>query len=130
MIAVDVGQEIPARSYEITREQINEYAQASGDRNPIHLDEDFARSVGLPGVIAHGMLDMGLLAQTVVDWAGDHHRLRELRCRFSGMVKPGDKLVCAGRVTAVGEAGIELEIWADNQAGERVLSKGYALLSR
>src|SRR5262249_57541512 len=71
---------------EFTKEQIAAYAEASGDTNPIHLDDEFARSVGLPGVIAHGMLQMGLLARV----AGEPGRLRRLRCRFAGMVRPGD----------------------------------------
>ena len=60
--------------WHVTREQIDEYAEASGDRNPIHLDEDFARSVGLPGVIAHGMLAMAHLANLVVAYAGGDPR--------------------------------------------------------
>lgn len=129
MIA-EVGAEIPAVTVEITREQIAEYAQASGDHNPIHLDEDFARSVGLPGLIAHGMLDMGILARTVAAWAGDHRRIRKLSCRFAGMVQPGDSLTCRGRVRAVTDEAVELEVWAENQRGERVLSKGQALVAR
>src|SRR3979409_2430765 len=86
-------------SVTVTKEQIASYAEASGDRNPIHLDDDFARSVGLPGVIAHGMLGMAQLANFVVGWAGDHRRLRRLRCRFAGMVLPGDVITFNGRVT-------------------------------
>ena len=126
MIAVEVGEEIPTLTQEIRRDQINAYADASGDMNPIHRDEDFARSVGLPGVIAHGMLDMGILARMVVAWAGDPRRVRKLGCRFAGMVVPGDELVCRGRVTNVRDGVAELEIWAENQDGKRVLSKGYA----
>src|SRR5205807_10568076 len=83
---MNAGEELPQRSVEITRDQITAYAEASGDRNPIHLDEDFARQVGLPGVIAHGMLQMGLLARV----AGDPARLRRLSCRFAAVVRPGD----------------------------------------
>lgn len=121
-----VGDEIPVLSMQITREQIDAYAEASGDRNPIHLDDEFARRVGLPGVIAHGLLDMGLLTRAVVEWAGDASRVKAIRCRFAGMVRPGDTLVCHGRVTKVDESSIELDVWAENQDGERVLSKGRA----
>jgi acyl dehydratase len=124
----EVGEELPTLEVEITREQISRYAEASGDRNPIHLDEEFARSVGLPGVIAHGMLDMGLMARMVSSWAGDHRRLTRLRCRFAGMVRPGDRVSFGGRVTGVGEELVELEVWAKNQEGQLVLSKGEAAL--
>jgi acyl dehydratase len=104
-------------------EQIAEYAAASGDRNPIHLDVSFARTVGLPGVIAHGMLQMGLLTRVAVDGAGgDPRRLRSLSCRFAAMVLPGDTVTFGGRS---GEAG-ELELWARNQRGEAVLTKAAA----
>ena len=102
-----------------TREQIAAYAEASGDRNPIHLDDAFARSVGLPGVIAHGMLQMGLLARV----AGDSRRLRRLSCRFAGMVRPGDTVIFRGE-----EQGERVRFSASNQNGEPVLTKATAEL--
>src|SRR5260370_826555 len=78
------------RRVTFTREQIAAYAEASGDHNPIHLDDDFARSVGLPGVIAHGMLQMGIMATVAAEAAGGPDRLRRLFVRFAGMVVPGD----------------------------------------
>lgn len=116
--------------WQVTREQITEYAEASGDRNPIHLDEAFARSVGLPGVVAHGMLTMAHLANCVVAYAGgEPRRVRKLRCRFSGMVLPGDTITFNARVLGE-EAGVSrLELTAENQKGERVLSKAYAEVS-
>ena len=121
-------EELEPWSWRVTREQIQAYAEASGDRNPIHLDEEFARSVGLPGVIAHGMLGMAQLANYVIRRAGDHRRLRRLRCRFAGMVLPGDEITFGGRVTGR-EDGIEkLELHAVNQKGETVISKAYAEL--
>ena len=112
--------------WKVTREQISAYAEASGDRNPIHLDEEAARAAGLPGVIAHGMLGMAQLANFVVAYAGDHRRIRRLRCRFSGMVLPGDTITFTGRVA--GEEGglTTLELSAENQKGERVLTKALA----
>ncbi len=76
------------RTVTFTRAQIAEYAKASGDHNPIHLDDDFARTVGLPGVIAHGMLQMGIAATVAAEAAGGGERLRRLVCRFAGMVVP------------------------------------------
>src|SRR5205823_4601828 len=104
---------------DFTREQIEAYAEASGDRNPIHLDEEFARSVGLPGVIAHGLLQMGLLARV----AGDPSRLRRLTCRFAGMVRPGDTVTF--RATGL---ATEPELSALNQEGQPVLTRGRAEL--
>jgi acyl dehydratase len=102
-----------------TEEQIAAYAEASGDRNPIHLDGEFARSVGLPGVIAHGMLQMGLLARV----AGEPRRLRRLGCRFAGMVCPGDTVTFRGT-----EEGGRVRLSASNQDGEPVLTKTTAEL--
>jgi acyl dehydratase len=118
--------ELQPHAWEVTREQINAYAEASGDRNPIHLDDDAARAAGLPGVIAHGMLGMAQLANFVVGYAGDHRRLRRLRCRFSGMVQPGDTITFSGHVLEEGDGLVRLELSAENQRGERVLTKALA----
>ena len=87
---VSPGQALPPLTKHVTVEQIRQYAEASGDRNPIHLDETFARSAGLPGVIAHGMLTMAFANQMVTDWLGDRSMLKRLQGRFAGMVVPGD----------------------------------------
>ena len=105
-----------------TREQIAAYAEASGDHNPIHLDEDFARSVGLPGLIAHGMLEMGLLATVASEAAGGPGHIRRLFVRFAGMVLPGDTVTFAAEPAAEGR----LELSALNQKGEAVLTKAAA----
>ena len=104
-----------------TKEQIAAYAEASGDRNPIHLDEAFARSVGLPGVIAHGMLQMGLLARV----AGEPGRLRRLSCRFAGMVQPGDTVAFRGD-----EREGQVQLTAVNQDGQPVMTKATAELKQ
>jgi acyl dehydratase len=115
--------------WKVTREQISAYAEASGDHNPIHLDDEAARAAGLPGVIAHGMLGMAQLANFVVGYAGDHRRLRRLRCRFSGMVLPGDVITFSGRVAAAADDLVRLELEAQNQKGEKVLTKALAELT-
>jgi acyl dehydratase len=102
-----------------TEEQIAAYAEASGDRNPIHLDGEFARSVGLPGVIAPGMLQMGLLARV----AGEPRQLRRLSCRFAGMVQPGDVVTFRGE-----EREGKVQLSALNQEGQPVLTKATAEL--
>ena len=105
-----------------TLEQIAAYADVSGDRNPIHLDGGFARSVGLPGVIAHGMLQMGLLGTVAAKEAGGPDRLRRLSCRFAGMVVPGDTVSFSANAAEHGA----LELRAVNQRGEPVLTKTVA----
>ena len=66
----EAGTELPTQTYTVTRADLIAYAAASGDHNPIHQDEEVARSVGLPGVIAHGMYTLALAARAVSDWTG------------------------------------------------------------
>ena len=80
---VEVGQELPARTIHITRESLVQYAGASLDRNRLHWDEPFAKSVGLPDVIAHGMFTMGSAINVVSDWVGDAGRVVEYGTRFT-----------------------------------------------
>ncbi|MEY4503700.1 MAG: hypothetical protein RLZZ576_954 [Actinomycetota bacterium] len=68
---LEVGQEIGSREFHLTRDSLVKYAGASGDFNPIHYRDDFAQAVGLPGVLAHGMLTMGVAVQVAADWVGD-----------------------------------------------------------
>ncbi len=103
-------------------EQIAAYARASGDMNPIHLDEKFARSVGLPGVIAHGMLQMSIAAVVAGNAAGGPQRLCKLSCRFAGMVEPGDIVTFTAEETEPGR----LQLKAVNQHGDVILTKAYA----
>ena len=78
-----VGQELQARDFKITRDSLVRYAGASGDFNPIHYRDDFAKAVGLPGVLSHGMLTMGLAVQVVVDAIGDSGRVIDYQVRFT-----------------------------------------------
>jgi acyl dehydratase len=113
---------VSSRAVTFTKEQVAAYAEASGDHNPIHLDDDFARQVGLPGVIAHGMLQMGLMATVAAEAAGGGTRLRRLSCRFAGMVVPGDTVTFTAEPAGAGK----LELRAVNQRGEPVLTKSAA----
>lgn len=81
--ALAVGDVIAEAAYPLTRDSLVRYAGASGDFNPIHYRDDVAVDVGLPGVLAHGMLTMGLAVQPVVDWAGDPARVIEYGVRFT-----------------------------------------------
>ena len=125
---VSPGQALPSLTKHVTVEQIRQYAEASGDRNPIHLDESFARSAGLPGVIAHGMLTMAFANQMVTDWLGDRSLLKRLQGRFAGMVVPGDDVTCSGTVASKddGARRILINLVVTNQRGERVFNKGVA----
>lgn len=81
--ALAVGDVVAERDVHLTRDSLVRYAGASGDFNPIHYRDDVATGVGLPGVIAHGMLMMGLAVQPVVDWAGDPARVSDYQVRFT-----------------------------------------------
>lgn len=80
---LSVGDVIANRSFELTRDSLVRYAGASGDFNPIHYRDDVAQAVGLPGVLAHGMLTMGLAVQPVVDWLGDAAKVIDYGVRFT-----------------------------------------------
>ncbi len=111
-----------SREVTFTKEQIAAYADASGDRNPIHLDDDFASTVGLPGIIAHGMLQMGLMATVAAGAAGGPDKLVRLYCRFAGLVVPGDTVTFTAQPAGEGK----LELRAFNQRNEPVLTKSVA----
>ena len=80
---VEVGQVLSPRSFILDRAALKKYADASGDQNQIHQDEDFAKSVGLPDVIAHGMLTMALGATYLAEWAGGSSRIKSYQARFT-----------------------------------------------
>ena len=123
--SVRVGDELPAvAKAPIDRVQLARYAGASGDFNPVHVDEAYARSIGMPSVYAPGMLVMGFLGQLVSDWARGA-QLRKYNVKFVKIVWPGDTVVCKGRVTdRWGESGryfADIDLWAENQKGELVM---------
>ncbi|MBX6769166.1 MAG: MaoC family dehydratase [Actinomadura rubrobrunea] len=88
---VEVGTEIPAQTYHIDRANLVMYAGASGDFNPIHWRESFAKAVGLPDVIAHGMYTMAQAGRFVTDWAGDPGAVVDYGVRFSAPVVVPDE---------------------------------------
>ena len=94
-----VGQVVATRTVPVTRADLVHYAGASGDRNPIHWNERFARDVGLPGVIAHGMFTMAVAGTVAADWAGDPGAVVDFSTRFSRPVPVPDP----------GEAVLEIE---------------------
>lgn len=120
---VEVGAELPLRSNRIDRAQLVRYAGASGDLNPLHWNEEFARSVGFPSVIAHGMFNMALVARVVGDWTGDPGVLRRLRVQFRKEVLPDETLVAKGRVAEKreGDRTVRIELWAELERDGRTI---------
>jgi acyl dehydratase len=106
-VNLTIGQELPPRQFKITRDSLVRYAGASGDFNPIHYRDDFAQAVGLPGVLAHGMLTMGLAVQTVVDFVGDSGKILDYQVRFTKPVlvdaKSGAMVEVSAKVIEVDE---------------------------
>ena len=128
---IEVGAALPERVFEIDRGLLVAYANASGDQNPIHQNEEFALSVGLPNVIAHGMLTMALVGKYVTDWAGGSASVKEFGARF---VKPvivpaGQKvdLTVTATVAEVDGDRISLTISATS-AGVKVLGMAKAVI--
>jgi acyl dehydratase len=133
---VHEGQELaPFVVEKLTRTDLVRYAGASGDFNPIHHDEEFARLAGNPTVFGHGMLTAGFVGKCVTDFVGVEN-LRRYRVRFATRVWPGDTITCSGRVTRryeeQGEKRIDGEVQATNQKGEVAVSGSFtaALPSR
>jgi hydroxyacyl-ACP dehydratase HTD2-like protein with hotdog domain len=114
-----VGQELPELIKHPTTRQLVQYAGAQGDFYEIHYDQDFARSVGLPGVILHGLLKAAFLGQLVTDWLGDRGTLKNFEVSYRGIDQPGRPYRCRGRVTKVEGDQVELEVWGEDSTGNR-----------
>ncbi len=104
------------------------YAGASGDFNPIHIDEDFARSVGLPGRILHGLWTMAQVARAHTEAAGGPEALKDLSVQFRGMGALGEEIVVHGTVTAV-EDGVATVTSEAVQSGHRIIRNAVAEVS-
>ena len=98
---VEVGQEVFAVPKVVKREDVKAYADASGDQNPLHQDDNFARSVGFPGIIAHGMFSMAHLTNSISDWLGDPGALKRIKVQFRAPVFMDETLVAKGTVSSV-----------------------------
>jgi acyl dehydratase len=122
------GDALPEVTETIERIDLVRYAGASGDFNPIHWNDEVARAVGLPGVIAHGMYSMGVATRMITGWAGDPAAIRRLRVRFSSMIEPGQTLTAKGEVAEVDGNRVLVRFHAEDSKGEKVLSKGEAEL--
>ncbi len=118
-MTVKVSDEIPELVKQPTTRQLVEYAGAQGDFYEIHYDQDFARSVGLPGVILHGLLKAAFLGQLVTDWLGERGTLEAFEVSYRGTDQPGRPYRCRGQVTKVDGDQVELEVWGEDSTGNR-----------
>jgi acyl dehydratase len=123
---VNVGDVVAEREFHLTRDSLVRYAGASGDFNPIHYRDDFAQEVGLPGVLAHGMLTMGIAVQPVVDWLGDPGKVVDFQVRFTRPVlvdaAQGAIVRVVAKVGVVDDAGARIDLTV-TFADETVLGK-------
>jgi acyl dehydratase len=128
---IEVGMALPEKVFYIDRALLKAYADASGDQNPIHQNEEFALSVGLPNVISHGMLTMALAGKYVTEWAGGSANVREFSARFIKpvIVPAGEEvdLTVVATVTEVDGNTVKLDITATS-AGVKVLGMAKAVV--
>ncbi|MDT0394655.1 MULTISPECIES: MaoC family dehydratase [Streptomyces] len=129
---VEVGTELPAQTFPVTRATLVRYAGASGDFNPIHWNERFAKEVGLPDVIAHGMFTMAEAIRVVTDWAGDPGAVVEYGVRFTRPVvvpdEQGAVIEVSGKVAAkLDDNTVRVDLLAMS-AGQKVLGMSRAVV--
>ena len=128
---IEVGTELAEKIFYLDRELLKAYADASGDQNPIHQNEEFALSVGLPNVIAHGMLTMALVGKYVTDWAGGSAAVKEYSARFTKpvIVPAGEKvdLTVSATVAEINGNEVSLTLSATS-AGVKVLGMAKAVV--
>ncbi len=130
---IAVGDVVAERTVHLTRESLVRYAGASGDFNPIHYRDDVAARVGLPGVLAHGMLTMGLAVETIVPWLGDSGRILDYGVRFTRPVvvdpESGADVTVTAKVGAVDDDALRIDLTV--AAGETtVLGKAQVRVRR
>jgi acyl dehydratase len=120
------GDELPALRVTPDKYLTVRYAGASGDFNPIHIDEDFARQVGLPGRILHGLWSMAQVARAQTEAAGGPDRLRRLSVQFRGMGLPEQELVVTSTVREVRDDGVAVVDTVAEQAGNQIIRNAEA----
>ncbi len=117
-------EELPSFDITVTRAHIIKYGGASGDLQPIHHDEEFARAAGLPSIFAMGLMHGGFLTRVVTDWAGDG-KVKRYKLRFKAIVWPNDTLTCKGHVVRKyqedGENLVDCKLFVINQNGEQAI---------
>jgi acyl dehydratase len=127
MAELSAGEQIPQLSITPDKFLTNRYAGASGDYNPIHIDEEFARTVGLPGRILHGLWTMAQVARAQTDAAGGPEHLKRLSVQFRGMGMPEQEVVVTGTVREVADGRAVVDTVAE-QAGKQIIRNAEAEL--
>lgn len=126
MTSLEIGTVVAERTVHLTRASLVRYAGASGDFNPIHYNDAVAERVGLPGVLAHGMLTMGLAVETIVEWLGDSGRILEYGVRFTRPVvvdaETGADVTVVAKVGAVEDDAVRIDLTVSHD-GTTVLGK-------
>ena len=129
-MSVTAGAGLPPPVKAPTTRQLGQDTGAQGDFYEIHYDHAYAKSVGLPGVILHGLLKAAFIGQLVTDWLGDRGTLRSLDVSYRGIDMPGHAYTCKGRVTRVDGPDVELEVWGEDEAGKRTTVGSAAVTMR
>ena len=135
--SLETGQVLTSRDYALSRDSLLPYAGASGDFNPIHYRDDVAAAVGLPGVLAHGMLTMGVAIQPLLDWCGTDYQLDSYQVRFTKPVVVDPQLGASLHVeVAVGAINtgddlpttVRCDLTVTSNNGDKVLGKAQAII--
>jgi acyl dehydratase len=130
---IEVGTILPTKVFYLDRGLLKAYADASGDQNPIHQSEEFALSVGLPNVIAHGMLTMALVGKFITDWAGGSANVKEFSARFIKpvIVPAGEKVDLTVTATVIEIDGVNIKLdCVATSAGVKVLGMAKAVVTQ
>lgn len=123
---MQVGDELPARTHTLDQATLLRYAGVSGDFNPLHWDPAFAATFSpSDGVIAHGMLSMGLVSGLLTDWLGDAARVRSMACQFRAVCPVGATVTIGGRVAAMDDEGgtATVAVWVRLADGSKVIDE-------
>lgn len=131
--SVEVGTQLPEQTFPVRRLDLVRYAGASGDFNPIHWNERFAKSVGLPDVIAHGMFTMAQAGRVISDWTGDPGSIVDYAVRFSAPVPvpdddQGAQITVGGKVKSKNDDGTVTVLLTARSGGAKVLAKATAVV--
>ncbi|HEY7961300.1 MAG TPA: MaoC/PaaZ C-terminal domain-containing protein [Solirubrobacteraceae bacterium] len=128
MADLNVGEQIPQVRVTPDKYLTARYAGASGDFNPIHIDEEFARAVGLPGRILHGLWTMAQVARAQTEAAGGPEHLKRLSVQFRGMGVPEQEVVVSGTVRGAGDGSVVIDTIAE-QDGKQIIRNAEAVLA-
>lgn len=123
---IKIGDELLPQKNPVGKYQPIVYGGASGDFNPIHIDPEFGKMVGLGNNILQGLCTMGFVARWHTDAAGDPAGLKRLKVRFSKSVYPLDTVIVKAKAVEKSGQSLKLEVWAENQKGEQVISNAFS----